>query len=604
MRLAEKVEEEARQWTEMAETAEIQARDSSSNAQRNGEEARSFEKDLASVRYIEGEVGVESGPLGDLKDRYNLLRDQYEVKVGADALIALARQNDEHAEEERIRFNKLLTPEITEEVVHEHFSTFTGSETAEQMREEAVTKAGSLQGRMGGIKAQLEPAAQVLQQAEEACKLLPLLEPLQKVPSTSELAEAEGAVLENEAKVHEHDADIAREKAADLRQWIEAIRQRRADIERHLERLSALRDAYTDLLAAGLDAIGPRPPASLEESMLFGQIKKIGEVLRTSRDEWQAMDAQRSTAIAGLRSFMVSPAFERLDATWVRRLQEHDEPGLEEASVQLCQQLELRRTILNDQIEGVDRHRKVLIDELQAVAEEGLKLLRQASNLSRLPEYVSGIGNAQFLRIQTDEPDDPGEKRARLADLIDEFLDGRHELGGITLVQAAVRRLARPIQVKVLHPDPALDRKSVSIPEMARSSGGEQLTGAILLYCTLARVRARSRGLSRRSSTVLLLDNPIGRASRVRFLELQRDVARAMGVQLIYTTGVNDHEALQALPNIIRLRNERVDRNSGRRLVEHAPDGAGMIEAVRVGRREDPSLSRKDEKLGYDARRA
>jgi hypothetical protein len=87
---------------------------------------------------------------------------------------------------------------------------------------------------------------------------------------------------------------------------------------------------------------------------------------------------------------------------------------------------------------------------------------------------------------------------------------------------------------------------------------------------------------------VLILDNPIGRASRVRFLELQRDVARAMGVQLIYATGVNDHEALRALPNVIRLRNERVDRNTGRRLVEHALDEIRVIEAVRIGRRETP----------------
>lgn len=163
------------------------------------------------------------------------------------------------------------------------------------------------------------------------------------------------------------------------------------------------------------------------------------------------------------------------------------------------------------------------------------------------------------------------------------------------LVQAAVRRLARPVQVRVLHPDPALDRRTVSIPEMARSSGGEQLTGAILLYCTLARVRGRSRGLSRRASSVLILDNPIGRASRVRFLELQRDVARAMGVQLIYTTGVNDHEALRALPNVIRLRNERVDRNSGRRLVEHASDEARVIEAVRIGRRENAPATAPDD---------
>lgn len=368
-----------------------------------------------------------------------------------------------------------------------------------------------------------------------------------------------------------------------------------SDVERHAERLRSLRDDYTDLLAEGVSPPGPGLAATLEESVLPSRLKKLSDGLRKARADWQAMDGERGTAIAGLRAFAAGPEFERLDAPWVRRLQEHDEPALESASEQLGAQLELRRNVLEEQISGVDRHRTVLVDELHAVAEEGMKLLRQASSLSKLPDHVPGIGGAHFLRIQTQEPDDPSEKRARLAELIDELLDGKHDLGGVALVQAAVRRLARPVQVRVLHPDPALDRRTVSIPEMARSSGGEQLTGAILLYCTLARVRGRSRGLSRRASSVLILDNPIGRASRVRFLELQRDVARAMGVQLIYTTGVNDHEALRALPNVIRLRNERVDRNSGRRLVEHAPDEARVIEAVRIGRRENAPATAPDD---------
>jgi hypothetical protein len=62
-----------------------------------------------------------------------------------------------------------------------------------------------------------------------------------------------------------------------------------------------------------------------------------------------------------------------------------------------------------------------------------------------------------------------------------------------------------------------------------------------------------------------------------------------------YTTGVNDHEALRALPNVIRLRNERVDRNSGRRLVEHDPDEARVIEAVRIGRRENAPITVPDD---------
>jgi hypothetical protein len=96
-------------------------------------------------------------------------------------------------------------------------------------------------------------------------------------------------------------------------------------------------------------------------------------------------------------------------------------------------------------------------------------------------------------------------------------------------------------------------------------------------------VRARSRGVARKGTSTLILDNPIGRASRARFLELQREVARTMGVQLIYTTGVNDYDALRALPKIVRLRNQRVDRGSGHQVVEIEEGG---IEAIQIGRLE------------------
>lgn len=178
--------------------------------------------------------------------------------------------------------------------------------------------------------------------------------------------------------------------------------------------------------------------------MLPSRLKKLSDGLRKARMDWQAMDSERGAAVAALRG--IGAEFERLDAPWVRRLQEHDEPALEDASEQLGAQLELRRSVLEDQLSGVDRHRTVLVDELLAVADDGMKLLRQASNLSKLLDNLPGIRGAHFLRIQTQEPDDPSEKRARLAELIDELLDGKHDLGGVALVQAAVRRLARPVQ--------------------------------------------------------------------------------------------------------------------------------------------------------------
>ena len=61
-----------------------------------------------------------------------------------------------------------------------------------------------------------------------------------------------------------------------------------------------------------------------------------------------------------------------------------------------------------------------------------------------------------------------------------------------------------------------------------------------------------------------------------------------MNIQLIYATAVNDLDAVATLPNVIRLRNSRIDRRSGKRLVElDVPadansDYGGQVEAVRI----------------------
>lgn len=54
----------------------------------------------------------------------------------------------------------------------------------------------------------------------------------------------------------------------------------------------------------------------------------------------------------------------------------------------------------------------------------------------------------------------------------------------------------------------------------------------------------------------LFLDNPIGRANATYLLELQRAVSDALGVQLLYTTGLFDTTALAEFPLVIRLRND------------------------------------------------
>ncbi|NEE41550.1 hypothetical protein G3M53_91335, partial [Streptomyces sp. SID7982] len=57
-------------------------------------------------------------------------------------------------------------------------------------------------------------------------------------------------------------------------------------------------------------------------------------------------------------------------------------------------------------------------------------------------------------------------------------------------------------------------------------SGGQLLTAAIALYCTMAALRSNDRGRDRhRHAGTLFLDNPIGRANATYLLELQRAVS-------------------------------------------------------------------------------
>jgi hypothetical protein len=118
--------------------------------------------------------------------------------------------------------------------------------------------------------------------------------------------------------------------------------------------------------------------------------------------------------------------------------------------------------------------------------------------------------------------------------------------------------MPKGVTVEMLKPDAVLRTERVRVANINDVfSGGQLLTAAIILYCTMAALRSNERGrAAMRHAGVLFLDNPIGRASAAYLLELQIAVANALGVQLIYTTGLFDTTALSAFPLIIRLRND------------------------------------------------
>ncbi|MEU2903392.1 hypothetical protein ABZ771_10980 [Streptomyces globisporus] len=272
-----------------------------------------------------------------------------------------------------------------------------------------------------------------------------------------------------------------------------------------------------------------------------------------------------------------------------------------------------RLRVLTDELVQLERNRDSIVDRLRGLVESALTTLRSAQRLSQLPEGLGEWSGQEFLRIRFEEPDQ-ATLTERLGEVIDEATsaalrknsDLRRD--GMSLLLRGVEAALRPkgIAVEILKPDAVLRAERVPVGQMGDVfSGGQLLTAAIALYCTMAALRSNDRGRDRhRHAGTLFLDNPIGRANATYLLELQRAVSDALGVQLLYTTGLFDTTALAEFPLVIRLRND-ADLRAGLKYIsveEHLrpglpqqdPEGEtvhGEITATRMFKRNEQTAA-------------
>jgi hypothetical protein len=578
-----------------AEAADSSAEQASQAARRRVGEIGRTELMLDQIDYRVGEAPNTDESEDHLADKYRRLKSQYEENVGEEGLLQLARENDGNALRERAQLSKLLVGELSETEVESTLAALSDPEQAEEARRQANEAYTSAFSASGNCKQSLERAEKRTIELREACELIgaSVTWPSGEEPTSWETAERKANESDQEAALLEralqkHVAAAERAETAH-RSAVQSTRL----MSSFAEQLTLLSSGYGEMLAIVTE---PAPNdellatlQSLGDDQIRTEIQTVTSQLEQLKREWSNLDERRARAAQEIRRWAGEERFEPLTSNIARRFRIIEEPELETGSTYYAQELDLRAKTIEEKLREIDQNRDQLVSELEAIAEDGLSVLRSAAHQSRLPENVPGVGGVQFLTITMKTPDDPSEHRGRLGELVDQFVDEESTPSGLELIQQAVRRLARPIRARVLNPDPNLVDQRIDIPDLAKFSGGERLTCAVLLYCTLAQLRARKRGLFRRPTGVLLLDNPIGSASRVTFLNLQRDVARAMGIQLIYTTGVNDYEALRPLPNLIRLRNDRANLRTGAHVVEHDVEVPIGIDAARILRTEDVS---------------
>ncbi|MFI7240069.1 hypothetical protein [Streptomyces cyaneofuscatus] len=351
---------------------------------------------------------------------------------------------------------------------------------------------------------------------------------------------------------------------------------------------------------------GPDPyPGTLEEAR-----QSTAEARRSLRGCTTDLSAAES-AVREASDILVrhanSTRYEQVRTPARQQIRELPASALPEHAQKWADAFAPRLRVLTDELVQLERNRDSIVDRLRGLVESALATLRSAQRLSQLPEGLGEWSGQEFLRIRFEEPDQ-ATLTERLGEVIDEAthaaLKKNSDLrrDGMSLLLRGVEAALRPkgIAVEILKPDAVLRAERVPVGQMGDVfSGGQLLTAAIALYCTMAALRSNDRGRDRhRHAGTLFLDNPIGRANATYLLELQRAVSDALGVQLLYTTGLFDTTALAEFPLVIRLRND-ADLRAGLKYIsveEHLrpglpkqdPDGEtvhGEITATRMFKR-------------------
>ncbi|MER5481404.1 hypothetical protein ABT026_31170 [Streptomyces sp. NPDC002734] len=515
-------------------------------------------EDLGEAPETTGDATAASLPA--LREAYRAASQVYEkVGVGADLRAEQARaESDESAaraeldrlsNKVRTRAEHLLSSPDGADGPSRQAAAARAEELV-QVLETRMSQASEQLGRLRGDAERLAP-----EEGETHTEL-----PEDLLPRDAEQAQTLLRTATTELSAHTEALREARETHASLLDDHRAAEDAASGFD---ETAALLRDLLRDQ-STEEDAEEPEPyPGDLAEAR-----RAAAEARRSLR----GCAADLSTAEAAVREasdILVRHAnsvrYEQVRTPARQQIRELPAASLPDHAQAWAEAFAPRLRVLTDELEQLERNRDSIVDRLRGLVESSLATLRSAQRLSRLPEGLGEWSGQEFLRIRFEEPDQ-ATLTERLGEVVDEAtrsaLKKNSDLrrDGMSLLLRGVAAALHPkgVAVEILKPDAVLRAERVPVGQMGDVfSGGQLLTAAIALYCTMAALRSNDRGRDKhRHAGTLFLDNPIGRANATYLLELQRAVADALGVQLLYTTGLFDTTALAEFPLVIRMRND------------------------------------------------
>ena len=416
--------------------------------------------------------------------------------------------------------------------------------------EEAVAK-----GALGQAEAEMRQMEEVPQSRRA---------PLDESPESPEQAQQLIERLTAEISTAHTRHDTASKQQAHHTQMMEHTDRHSDAFRRECDTLSTALRRHASTMSRQVGSVGecrdslpwPGNPSDAEQERRRHEtlLDETAEYMRIATDERdRSLDEVRQLA-SEHRDLLAEDM-----PTLLPRLTEGDSDQRGVYAGELAGQLRTYALTIEKELDDLERHRRVVIDHLAGNVTQTIKLLARLQQRTTLPQGLDDWSNRPFLRLTHPKlPETPGELAGRVATVVDRICSDSAEgrTSGMDLLYAAVSAsVGGAFTATILKPHKRLTDQRVDISEMASFSGGQKLTAALVIFAALTRMRTEAHSSSRHGNAdlPLLLDNPIGKANHATLMEVQQRVGEAFGLQLIYTTGLDDMGALASFDNIIRL---------------------------------------------------
>ena len=523
---------------------------------------------------MEREAGglAYSGPGGRRDGNLDTLRSAYEREL--EALTALEQERVGELRGQRLEVERALAGK--EDRFAEAFSDLERAVVEAEALQDGLREAAA--GAEAALEAAREAASAARAEADSAGRdyrsekerrteeIRP--EPLTDLRSLDPEAlarigpRAEAAIVEQEA--------IASREA-------DAARRAREEAARHGRTAASSADQATTLGGALSTDSAPAEKMELpREDEVAALVSATVAALGRARDALGEAHKAVYESYDDIRRFTNSDAFRELESE--RQVAAHlganDPLAAAENAERTAGLIDDRLKTIEHDLSRLDEDLEACVAELERLLRTALHILRRMVRDGRIPDHVPRFGGQPVFRMGTDlSRVAVDQRREILRSYVTDVAEAvRIPETGQDIASELVERMTAALGrdslgIRLLKPKGEGDTEHMPIDRVS-VSGGELLTAGMMIYLVLVRLRAEAMHGGAGEGGVLIMDNPLGKANKALLLKTQIGLADAMGIQLFYTTGVQDTNALAEFENIVRLRRIGQSRGSRRIHVE------------------------------------